>query len=57
MLREVMRETGYNRRFPASCDENTVRRLVHRMWLGARDAQAWMGILRQMLWKLGRKTD
>jgi tRNA/rRNA methyltransferase len=52
MLRMAMRETEYNRRFPASCDENTVRRLVHRMGLGVKDAQAWMGILRQVLWKV-----
>lgn len=55
MLREVMRETEYNRRFPASCDELTVRRFVHRMGLEAKDAQAWMGILRQVMWKVGKK--
>jgi len=54
LLREVMRETEYNRRFPASCDESSVRRLVHRMGLEAKDAQAWMGILRQVMWKVGK---
>jgi len=58
LLNEVMRETEYTRRFPANCDEAGVRRLVRRMSLTAKDAPVWMGILRQVLWKLrGRKSD
>ncbi len=54
MLCEVMQATEYNRRFPASCDESSVRRFVQRIGLNAKDAKAWMGILRQVMWKVKR---
>ncbi len=57
LLREVMAETKYPRRFPANCDEAGVRRMVRRMELSAKDAPVWMGILRQMLWKLRGKSE
>ncbi len=58
LLRAVMAETEYTRRFPANCDEAGVRRLVRRMGLSREDAPVWMGILRQVLWKLrGLKGD
>jgi tRNA/rRNA methyltransferase len=55
LLNGVLRETEYTRRFPANCDEAGVRRLVRRMGLTAKDAPVWMGILRQVLWKLRGK--
>jgi len=56
-LREVMEATEYTRRFPANCDESDVRQLVKRMRLSAKDATAWMGILRQMMWKVRGGRD
>lgn len=37
--------------------EEKARRLVRRMTLTASDAHAWMGLVRQVLWKLRRETD
>ncbi|WP_433967433.1 RNA methyltransferase [Tunturiibacter gelidiferens] len=52
LLTEVLEATGYTKRHPANCDEAQVRRLVLRMGLTAGDAPVWMGILRQVLWKV-----
>lgn len=51
-LGEVMEETGYTRRHPANCDEAQVRRLVVRMGVSSKDVPVWMGILRQVLWRV-----
>jgi len=53
LLSEVLEQTGYTRRHPANSDLAQVRRLVRRMSVHAGDAPVWMGILRQVLWKLG----
>ncbi|HEV2711092.1 MAG TPA: RNA methyltransferase [Edaphobacter sp.] len=52
LLTEVLEKTDYTRRHPANCDETQIRRLVLRMGVTASDAPIWMGILRQVLWKL-----
>ena len=52
LLTEMLEKTGYMRRHPANCDEAQIRRLVLRMGAAASDAPVWMGILRQVLWKL-----
>jgi tRNA/rRNA methyltransferase len=52
LLTEVLEQTEYTRRHPANCDEAQIRRLVLRMGVAASDAPVWMGILRQVLWKL-----
>lgn len=52
LLAEVFEKTGYSLRHPANCGEEQIRRLVLRMNLSASDAPVWMGILRQVLWKL-----
>ncbi len=53
MLLDVLRRTGYvNPVIEASTDEK-IRRLVRRLNIGAHDAPVLMGMLRQMLWKLG----
>jgi tRNA/rRNA methyltransferase len=51
LLGEVLEETGYRRKY-AHATEEEVRRLVVRMELSAADVPVWMGILRQMLWKV-----
>jgi TrmH family RNA methyltransferase len=51
---EVLEETGYTRHHPANSDIAQVRRLVLRMGATAQDAPVWMGILRQIIWKLRR---
>jgi len=51
-LSEVLETTEYTRRHPVTLDPAEVRRLVRRMSLNADDAKIWMGILRQVMWKL-----
>jgi tRNA/rRNA methyltransferase len=57
LLTEVLEATGYTRRHPANCDAAQIRRLGRRMSLNDADAPIWMGILRQLLWKLGRGRE
>jgi len=52
LLHEVLEETGYTRHHPANSDAAHVRRLLRRMGVDANDAPVWMGILRQVLWKV-----
>lgn len=52
-LLEAMRSSGYLKRRPIADVEERVRRLVHRINLPADDTTAWLGILRQIVWKLG----
>jgi TrmH family RNA methyltransferase len=51
-LLEAMRASGYLDRRPIADVEERMRRLVRRLNLPARDAVVWLGILRQILWKL-----
>ena len=52
MLLDALRRSGYvNPRRAASTEEN-VRRLLRRLKLPARDVEIWLGILRQIIWKL-----
>jgi TrmH family RNA methyltransferase len=53
LLAEILDESGYPRRLNPADDE-PLRRLVRRMHLNPADATTWMGMLRQVLWKLGR---
>jgi tRNA/rRNA methyltransferase len=52
VMREVLEETGYTRRHPANSDEAQIRRLVVRMNVSGKDAPVWMGIWRQILWRM-----
>jgi len=51
LLREVLERSGY---VHATSTEAKVRRLVRRLDLNAHDAEIWIGMFRQILWKLGR---
>lgn len=44
--------SGYVKQRTASSTEEKVRRLVRRMALDEPDAEVWLGMLRQILWKL-----
>jgi tRNA/rRNA methyltransferase len=54
VVMEVLDATEYTRRHAANCDPAHVRRLIRRIGINAVDAPVWMGIFRQVLWKLGR---
>jgi tRNA/rRNA methyltransferase len=52
LLLEVLRTSGYiDLRRVADVDER-IRRLVRRLKLPARDSELWLGMLRQILWKM-----
>jgi tRNA/rRNA methyltransferase len=52
---EVLRTSGYVEPRGAAASEEKLRRMVRRMSLNAADAELWLGMLRQVAWKLGAK--
>lgn len=52
LLAEVLEASGYTRHHPANSAPDDLRRLVLRLRLTRTDAPVWMGMLRQILWKL-----
>jgi tRNA/rRNA methyltransferase len=55
LLRVVLEKAGYVRHHPANCGEADIRRLVVRMGLSGTDVMVWMGMLRQMLWRMSQR--
>ncbi len=53
MLVEALERSGYIKPLTAGSTKAKVRRLVRRLNLTARDAPVVLGMLRQILWKLG----
>ncbi|MGH9594287.1 MAG: RNA methyltransferase [Bryobacteraceae bacterium] len=53
-LLETLRATGYLDRRRIADVEDRMRRMIRRLHLPARDAIVWLGIFRQILWKLGQ---
>jgi tRNA/rRNA methyltransferase len=54
-LLEALRACGYMDRRPVTDVEERMRRLVRRLNLPARDAVVWLGMWRQIMWKLRRE--
>jgi tRNA/rRNA methyltransferase len=52
ILLESLCASGYFGPRPSASAEERVRRLVRRLRLSADDAEAWLGMLRQMAWKI-----
>ena len=52
VLLEALRASGYVNPRAESLTEDKVRRLVRRLNLQTEDAELWLGMLRQMLWKI-----
>jgi tRNA/rRNA methyltransferase len=52
VLLDTMRVSGYLKRRPIADADERIRRMVLRLRLPARDTILWLGILRQILWKL-----
>jgi TrmH family RNA methyltransferase len=52
LLAEMLGSIGYTLRRPAAADPSAVRRMVWRLNLSQSDARRWIGILRQLLWKI-----
>jgi tRNA/rRNA methyltransferase len=53
MLLEILRKSGYTNPVTEGSTEEKVRRLVRRLDIAGRDAPVLMGMLRQILWKIG----
>jgi len=49
----VLTECGYGNPVTAASTGEKVRRLVRRLGVAARDAPVLLGMLRQILWKVG----
>ena len=52
VLLEALKASGYVKPRTAPSSEQKVRRLLRRMNLQAADAELWLGMLRQIAWKL-----
>ena len=57
LIAEVLACVGYAKRRPASAEPTEVRRMVRRMRLTQSDARRWIGILRQLLWKMKQASE
>ena len=57
LLFEVLDASGYVKPRAAAATEEKLRRVVRRMNLSEKDAELWLGMLRQMGWRLGVKSD
>ena len=57
MLIEALGRSGYVNPLTEASTEEKARRLVRRLDLAARDAPVLMGMLRQILWKLGERAE
>lgn len=54
MLTEVLARSGY---VHSASTEGKIRRLVRRLNLPAHDAEVWLGMLRQIQWKLKQGSE
>ena len=59
LLLDALQTSGFLDRRRVSDADERIRRLVRRMRLPDRDAVIWLGMLRQMLWKMnaGKKPE
>ena len=53
VLFEVLGASGYVKPRAAAATEENLRRMIRRMKLNADDTEVWLGMLRQIAWKLG----
>jgi tRNA/rRNA methyltransferase len=51
-LLDALRASGYVKPRATTAAEAKVRRMIRRLNLSAEDAELWLGMLRQILWKL-----
>jgi len=51
-LEEVLARSGYVHARTQGSTRMKIRRLIYRMQLETHDAEVWLGMLRQILWKL-----
>jgi TrmH family RNA methyltransferase len=56
ILMDTLRLSGYTAPVAASATDEKLRRLVRRLDLSVEDAQVWLGMLRQVLWKIRSRS-
>ena len=56
-LLEALNLSGYTTPATIAATEEKIRRLVRRMNLSGRDAELWLGMLRQILWRVRAEYD
>jgi len=56
-LLEALHRSGYVNPIAVASTEERVRRMVRRMNLSSRDAELWLGMFRQILWKIKAARD
>jgi tRNA/rRNA methyltransferase len=54
LLTELLEQSGY---VHANSTEAKIRRLIRRLDLPAHDAEVWLGMFRQIQWRLGRERQ
>lgn len=52
ILLEALRESGFLKKPSTLAADDKIRRLVRRLQIPDEDAEVWLGILRQIMWKL-----
>jgi TrmH family RNA methyltransferase len=57
LLLELLHESGYVGQTTSSSSELKIRRLIRRLPLPSGDTETWLGILRQILWKVKRTRE
>lgn len=57
LLLELLARSGYTNERTAQSTELKIRRLIRRLGLPAADAETWLGILRQILWKVKQHDE
>jgi len=55
VLLETLRASGYLQPQAGAATEEKIRRMIHRLNLSQEDTKLWLGMLRQIVWKL--KSD
>lgn len=54
LLFDILNQSGYVKPRSSDITEQKLRRLVRRMQLDPDDARTWLGLIRQVAWKLGQ---
>ena len=49
---KTLQASGYLKPGTEGASEDNLRRMLHRLSVPAEDAQVWLGMMRQILWKL-----
>ena len=57
ILIDALRASGYLEQRPVAAKEEKIRRMIRRLGLSSNDAEVWLGMLRQMLWKMKPSND